>query len=321
MALPVHLLHEPDPEHLDFLCAQLHPDICVTAGADVPHDIQLLIGGRPSRENLSTPHLNMLIIPFAGLPDTTHTLMAEFPHIAVHNLHYNAPMTAETATALLLAAAKRIVPVDRSFRRDDWTERYTGKPNVILDGKTILILGYGAIGQKVGHICRAMGMNVLAIRRHLDADSPEIYPPERLHDLLPHADVLMVCLPGTPETTGMIGAKELALLPQGAILVNVGRGAVVDEGAFYHALRDGNLYAAGVDVWYNYPTDPETRSSTPPSAYPFHELDNVVMSPHRAVGGGAREVERRRMSALASSLNAAARGEPVPHKVDLEVGY
>jgi phosphoglycerate dehydrogenase-like enzyme len=93
----------------------------------------------------------------------------------------------------------------------------------------------------------------------------------------------------------------------------------VAEGALYHALSDGTLYAAGLDVWYNYPPDQAARAHTQPSAYPFHELDNVVMSPHRA--GGSTETERLRMQHLAELLNAAARGESMPNRVDLEAGY
>jgi phosphoglycerate dehydrogenase-like enzyme len=74
-----------------------------------------------------------------------------------------------------------------------------------------------------------------------------------------------------------------------------------------------------MDVWYNYPSDEESRTNTPPADYPFHELDNVVMSPHR--GGGTRDTEVLRMDALALALNAAARGEPIPNKIDLKAGY
>jgi phosphoglycerate dehydrogenase-like enzyme len=129
----------------------------------------------------------------------------------------------------------------------------------------------------------------------------------------------MCTLPLTDQTRGLIGEKEISLLPDHAILVNIGRGPVVDQGALYHALKDGKLHSAGIDVWYNYPPDEDARANTPPADYPFHELDNIVMSPHR--GGGAAEVEVLRMTHLAELLNAVARGGPVPNKVDLEAGY
>ncbi|MGC9333373.1 MAG: NAD(P)-dependent oxidoreductase, partial [Anaerolineae bacterium] len=191
--------------------------------------------------------------------------------------------------------------------------------------KTALILGYGAIGQYLGQLCRGLGMDVLGIQRRPPAgdavyrDGVRLFAAEALHRLLPQADALLVCLPHTPETTGLVGARELALLPPQAILVNVGRGPIVDEQALYEALRHGRLYAAGLDVWYQYPETEAARPHTPPASYPFHELPNVVMSPHRA--GGSTETEHLRMVHLARLLNAAARGEPMPNRVDLDAGY
>jgi phosphoglycerate dehydrogenase-like enzyme len=165
-------------------------------------------------------------------------------------------------------------------------------------------------------------MEVTATRRRASSEGSEaVHPPEALHSLLPGADALVIALPLTPETEGLIGREELALLPPKAVLVNVGRGPIVDEEALYKALCDGTLHAAGLDVWYNYPEDDASRSNTPPSAHPFHGLDNVVMSPHRAGTGGAEEIEQRRMAHLARLLNAAAAGEEMPNRVDLDVGY
>jgi phosphoglycerate dehydrogenase-like enzyme len=166
-------------------------------------------------------------------------------------------------------------------------------------------------------------MHTLATRRHLEtpetADGTEVHPARALRDLLPGADALIICLPHTPETDGLLGRAELALLPSHSILVNIGRGRIVDEAALYEALRDGRLRAAGLDVWYSYPPDEATRADWPPSAYPFGELDNVIMSPHR--GGAADEAPRLRMAALAEMLNAAAAGRPMGNRVDLAAGY
>ena len=100
---------------------------------------------------------------------------------------------------------------------------------------------------------------------------------------------------------------------------DVGRGRIVDERALYEALRDGRLCAAGLDLWYSYPPDEAARADWPPSAYPFHELDNVIMSPHR--GGAADETARLRMTALAEMLNAAAAAREMGNLVDVEAGY
>ena len=195
---------------------------------------------------------------------------------------------------------------------------------MILAGKTALLLGLGAIGSRVASVCHALGMEVHAVRRRTDRPHPphvEVHPSGALSDLLPCADALLVCLPLTPDTRGLIGAREFELLRPSAILVNVARGAIVDEAALYHALAGGRLAAAGIDVWYRYPPTPEERANTAPSGYPFHELDNVVMSPHRGGAFRTEELEERRMRDLATSLNAAARGESIPHLVDLAAGY
>jgi phosphoglycerate dehydrogenase-like enzyme len=323
MSLSVHLLDAPSAEDLADLQSRLSGEIRLTTGSDLPADAHILVAGRPKREHmLACPNLRALIIPWAGVPEATRELMAEFPHIAVHNLHHNASATAETAIALLMAAAKFIVPIDRRLRANDWTPRYAPSQSILLEGKTALVLGYGEIGQRVARACQALGMRVLATRRRPDAPvdaAAELHPPADLPRLLPRADVLIVTLPLTPETKGLIGAAEFALLPRGALLVNVGRGAIVDEDALYQALCDGRLAAAGIDVWYAYPTDEASRSNTAPSKHAFHELDNVVMSPHR--GGDAREIESLRMAHLADLLNAAARGEPLANRVDLSTGY
>jgi phosphoglycerate dehydrogenase-like enzyme len=93
----------------------------------------------------------------------------------------------------------------------------------------------------------------------------------------------------------------------------------MDEGALFSALKSGHLAAAGLDVWYQYPEDEASRSHTPPSQYPFHELDNVVLSPHR--GGDEIGIDTQRMAELAGLLNAAARGETMSNRVDVNAGY
>jgi phosphoglycerate dehydrogenase-like enzyme len=166
-------------------------------------------------------------------------------------------------------------------------------------------------------------MQVIGVRRRAPEvateSGVELHGVDALPDLLPRADVLHCVLPGTPHTTGLIGAREFALLPARAIVVNVGRGEVIDEEALFNALRDRRIRAAGIDVWYNYPHSQEERSNTLPSRFPFHELDNVVLSPHRA--GWLSAAEDKRLTMLAELLNAAAAGQPMPSKVDKELGY
>ncbi|MCK5584997.1 hydroxyacid dehydrogenase, partial [Candidatus Bipolaricaulota bacterium] len=195
---------------------------------------------------------------------------------------------------------------------------------MLLEGKTAVILGFGAIGSRLATMCLALGMNVHAVRRQSDRLHPEsvqLHGLDDLDDLLPTADALFVALPLTPETKELIGPKEIGLLPSSCVLVNIARGSIVNEEALYTALKEERIAAAGIDVWYSYPRTPESRADTPPSQFPFHELENVVMSPHRGGAFQLEELERRRMADLAHTLNAIARGEDVPHRVDIRAGY
>ena len=321
--LHTHIFYTYPDEAMAQLRGLLRPDIKLTVGETVAPETMILVNGRPTRDQLDNlPHLQAIIVPWAGLPRNLAAIMPDYPHLTVHNLHHNALPVAEMALTLLLAAAKRVVPLDQSLRQGDWRPRYERwDTGLLLQGKTALVLGYGAIGQKIGRFCQALGMRVLATRRRPDSNHDgvaEIYPATALHDLLPQSQAVIVCLPKTPATTGYLGQSELALLPDGAVLVNIGRGEVVDEGALYGALQNGRI-SAGLDVWYNYPDSEEARAQTAPSNYPLHELDNVVFSPHRA--GGTDQTNRLRMEHLAELLNTAVLGGAMPNQVDLERGY
>jgi phosphoglycerate dehydrogenase-like enzyme len=319
-----HLLYDIEDGPWDHFRSKLDPRIAPTRGSPAPSDIEILVHGFPTSKDLAaSPALRALVVPFAGIPLRTRGLLREHPSIAVHNLHYNSAPTAETAIALLLAAAKTLLPLDRNFRGHVWTPPPQIGPAVLLEGKTALVLGYGEVGRRVARGCLGMGMRVAALRRRgpgRDGDI-ELHGPDALRTLLPAADVVFVCLPETAETAGLLGEAELGLLPKSAVLVNVARGAIVDEQALYRALKERRLHSAGLDVWYRYPPVAERKSGRPypPSNLPFHELDNVVMTPHRA--GWSDETEMQRSAFLAEMLNHAARGEPLPNRVDLALGY
>lgn len=326
MTLHVHVLQSYSATSEEALHRLLNSSIQVTQGSEVvePETVAILVGGFPSAQNLDEcPNLQAVIVPFAGVPAETQDLLRARPTVDLYSLHFNFIPTAEMAITLLLAAEKMVVPLDRDLRKNDWTNRYIATAAGILDGKTALILGFGQIGKRIAMGCHGLGMKCIGVRRSVDSVHMEegvpVYPVSALHTLLPRTDALLMALPGTPHTEGMIGAEEIALLPAMSIVVNVGRGATLDEEALYLALKAGRIRAAGLDVWWNYPKNEGERTTTPPSRFPFHELDNVVMSPHR--GGWLSEAESNRNTALAALLNAAARGEPMTGKVDKTLGY
>lgn len=326
--MKVHLLNEPEAVIREFFENQLSREVHCTYGSDESaiSDCEILIAGRPSRDMISSSgKLKSLIIPWAGLPPETRSLMQQHPKISVHNIHHNAGIVAEFTMTLLLATAKFIPLFDSTLRKNDWTLRYEPNPSLLLQGKTALILGYGAIGSRVGAYCRAFGMVTIGIKNcsagsHAE-DGTAIYPLSDLTQLLPEADAVIVCLPLTDKTRNLINEEKLGLMHSRAVLINIGRGHIINEKALYSALQNNRILAAGLDVWYNYPHSEDARSNTAPSSMHFERLTNVVMSPHRA--GHVDEVitEKLRMDHLARLINAAASGKSMPNQVDLARGY
>ncbi|MCO5296892.1 MAG: NAD(P)-binding domain-containing protein [Fimbriimonadaceae bacterium] len=324
-----------DAAVLDALEALLAPGLLLDRDAEAPRRCAILIDGRPEQADLDANDvLKSVVIPFAGVPRVTAEMVAAKPGVTLHNLHHNAPETAETALALLLAAARDTIRMDRALRNHDWRPRYEPSRTVRLEGKVALVLGFGAIGRRIAASCAALGMEVHAVRRRSGESEPDgavsVHPATDLDELLPRTDALLIALPHTNETDGLIGKERLARLRPGAILVNVARAQIVDEEALWEALSGGHLHSAGLDVWYRYPHAdaaavpgyfhaPAAAASTPPANYPFETLDNVVMSPHR--GGTSAETETYRIRALAELLVPAAEGKPMANRIDLALGY
>ncbi len=242
--------------------------------------------------------LKAVVVPYAGVPESTAATMEHNPGIMLRSIHHNAVAAAEMAVTLMMAAAKLIIPADTALRRGDWSPRYTPSGLIIEDSR-ITVLGRGSIGSRVERICSSMGARVRTVGRTAAEGS---FMAHDLPAILPDTDILVIAVPLTEETRGMIGKEELALMPGGSVLVNVARGPVVDEEALYETLLSGHLGAAGIDVWYSYPDSEMSRKDTPPSRFPFGDLPNVVMSPHRGGAFGLPGIEERRLRHLADEL-------------------
>lgn len=282
---------------------------------------QVIVDGSPPEELLDGACLERVVVPYAGIGGRLREALLARPHLRAHNSHFNDAMVAQHAAALLLAVASRVAAGDRALRRGDWGPPEHGRDGrgLFLRGGKALLLGYGRIAQATAPALAALGLELVAFRRRPEpgADVPQVGP-AGLKDALAAADVVVCTLPLTPGTEGLIGAEELAAMKPTAILVNVGRGGVIAEEPLYRALAEGRLFGAGLDVWYVYPGSDEERRSTLPSRFPFHELDNVVMTPHSANDvRGWREAAVRDVFA---TLAAIARGEE-RNLVDPAQGY
>jgi phosphoglycerate dehydrogenase-like enzyme len=218
---------------------------------------------------------------------------------------------AEYVIGALLALTRQYGRLDAALRTGTWESQWAvgaapPPPWPELAGKTLGLLGYGHIGKCLARRARAFDMTVLAIRRspRPDADAA-VSGPEALDDVLARADYVVVTLPLTPETRGLLGRAQLARMKPAAMLVNVARAEIVDEDALYEALAARRLAAAALDVWYRYP---RAAGLTRPSSRPFHELPNVLMTPH--VSGWTDGMLDARARLIADNLERVARGEP-----------
>lgn len=294
-------------------------DGTLTVEGSPPDETTVIVDGRPSAETLDAlRNLEAVIVPFAGIPVETLEAVRARRGLALYNLHHNAAATAEKAIELLMAVAKGTLRNDARLRQNDWGGRYETPTGVSIAGKEALVLGYGRIGTRVAAALVAMGATVRATkrvaRRAFDGEV-EIYSPTALPNLLPKSQIIVVATPLTDETTGLLGLREIRMLPSDAILVNVARGKVVDEEALYHALRNKEILGAGLDVWWQYGRAGAER--TPPSQFDFAALDNVVMSPH--CGGSTVDTEELRWQALVDLIERIQVGKA--DAVDLDAGY
>ncbi|MCH9683252.1 MAG: hydroxyacid dehydrogenase [Deltaproteobacteria bacterium] len=319
--LRVHVADTLDASARESLAAKLSP---WAALGPLDQHTQVLVAGQPTRAQLGAPGLRALLLPYAGLlPPTRRHLLAARPELPVFNVHHHATAVAELALTLALCVLRRVVPLDRALRGGDWRPRFGTPCASTLGERTALIVGCGHVGRRLGAALQALGVTVRGTQRRLDrpqvVEGIELHPAGALDDLLPAADLLFVCAPLTPQTTGLLDADRLARLPPGAVLVNVARAQIVDEDALYDALLRHRLGGAGLDVWYDFPHEATDRALTWPAHRPFWQLDNVVLSPHRA--GLVRSSAATREAELRAALHRLAHHELPPGRVDVEAGY
>jgi phosphoglycerate dehydrogenase-like enzyme len=216
---------------------------------------------------------------------------------------------AEWALLGLLAFAKDLP----RLLDDQHAHRWGHYPVGELSGRTLLIVGLGQIGEEVARLAAAFGMRVIGVNRSGTADSRDVHEIHRtaeLNQCLPEADAIVISAPLTDETRGLIDAAAIARCKPGTILVNVGRGGVVDEAAMIEALRSGRLAGAALEVFAREPL---------PADSPLWDLPNVLVSPHTA-GLSVREDERI-VSLFVENLGRYLRGQPLRNRVDPELLY
>jgi D-2-hydroxyacid dehydrogenase (NADP+) len=219
----------------------------------------------------------------------------------------------EQILGYLLAFARQLPAAVRAQDRRVWQ---APKRDQLFElaGKTMLLVGVGAIGARTAELAAALGMRVLGIRRNPGGDDlPDveaIYPPDRLHSLLPEADVVVLTVPLSRATQGMIGERELRAMKPTSYLINIGRGGTIQQPALIQALREGWIAGAGLDVFDQEPL---------PATSPLWELDNLIMTAHYA--GLTPAYDQRALAIFLDNLRRYRLGETLQNVVDKAAGY
>ena len=217
---------------------------------------------------------------------------------------------AEFCALAMLTFAKGLQRTMRSQVKHEWSRFMPSE----LRGATCGILGLGAIGHETARLAKAFGMRVLATRRHPHGAPPPhvdaAYGPDGTDTVMAEADYVVLAVPLTPETRHLVDARRLALMKRTAVLVNIARGAVVDEPALVAALRDGRIAGAYLDVFAQEPL---------PADHPFWDMENVVVSPH--ISGGVPDYLARATSIFVDNLARYCAGQPLANVVNPALGY
>lgn len=218
---------------------------------------------------------------------------------------------AEYVMAALLQRHVPLAGADADLRAQRWTW-FAGRPGALrteLGEQTIGLLGYGHIAKAIAQRARAFGMRVLVANRSpvADASIDRYFSLDQLTEFMASADAIVATLPLTARTRSIVAAAELAAMRPEAVIVNVGRGPVIDEQALYDALSQRRIGGAVIDTWYQYPTP--DRAQCAPSALPFDQLPNVLMTPH--MSGWTSGMVRRRQQTMADNIKRLAEGRPL----------
>jgi D-2-hydroxyacid dehydrogenase (NADP+) len=290
----------PDPEPLPAELAAALARADVVFGFVVPRDILAL-----------APRLQWIATPATGVDHLRGTGVLESTILVTTVGGLFGPVIAEHVFAVILAFAKRLAHFGAQQRAKGWQmSRVTA-----LEGRTMGLVGIGAIGSAVALRAKAFGMHTIGLGRgdprgRSVPGIDRLVARDELPALLATADWLVVAAADTPETRGMIGAHELAAMKPDAVLVNVARGSLVDEDALASALRDGRIGGAALDVFATEPLPP---------ASPLWELPNVLVTPH--VATNVPEYLARAVAAFAANVRRFLAGEPLEQQLRRDRGY
>jgi phosphoglycerate dehydrogenase-like enzyme len=249
-------------------------------------EIKVLVCWRPCQKMLDkAEELSVIINPGAGVQHLKP--LSQFfneRNITVVNGHGNSYFTAQHGVALLLSLMNRVIPHHHAMKDGKWRlgdEFFSSLP---LRDRRIGLLGYGHVNRKVHKFLSGFDVFFSVLRRKSgeEVQNAKTYTLDQKEGFFRENDIIIIAVPLTDATKGFVGEQELKLLGKDGLLVNIGRGEIVVEEDLYNALNKRDISGAAVDVWYNYSPDEKNSGRKFPFSYPFNELDNIILSPHRA---------------------------------------
>jgi phosphoglycerate dehydrogenase-like enzyme len=280
--------------------------------ADEQLDV-LLFWGRPLERVVEIvtrqPDLAWVHQRAAGVQPKLLEALAGHPTVLTKGTGAQGPAIGEYVAAVVLAYYKDLPGLFRLQQRCAWSADFAFRE---LAGQTVGIIGLGSAGSSTARLLRGFGVHLRGLRRTgaPTAEVDRVYAPSELGEFLDRLDVLVIAAPLTAATRGLIGGQEVARLRRGALLVNVGRGPIVDEAAMLAALESGQLGGAALDVFDSEPLAPDS---------PLWKMPNVIISPHCA--DSTPESPQRSLDIFLDNLDRFSRGESLRNVVDREAGY
>jgi phosphoglycerate dehydrogenase-like enzyme len=259
---------------------------------------------------LRSPRLRWIHSRSAGLDSLLFPELVESPVPLTNGSGVFSASLAEFALGAILYFAKDFRRLIRNQAGGRWEEFDVQA----IAGQTVGIVGYGDIGREVAARVKAMGMRVLGTKRHVapgtDALAERLFPPSQLATMIAESDYVVVCAPLTPETLGLIGEPEIAAMKPDAVLINIGRGPVIQEKVLIRALAEGRIKGAALDVFEHEPLPP---------GHPLYQLENVLLSPHSA--DHTVDWKHRAMLLFLDQWARFERGEKLQNLVNKRLGY
>jgi phosphoglycerate dehydrogenase-like enzyme len=261
---------------------------------------------------LMSPRVRWVHSRSAGLERTLFPELVASDVVMTNGSGVFSPSLGEFALAAILYFAKDFRRMIRNQMAGVW-EAFDVLP---ISGKTVGIVGYGDIGRAIAARARPLGMDVVAIKRHVPAQNTsdplvtQIYPPEDRVAVLSRCDYIVVAAPLNAETRGLIGAAEFAAMKPDAVIINVGRGPVIEESAMIRALSEHTIRGAALDVFDEEPL---------PKGHPFYAMENVLLCPHCA--DHTPDWLENAMRFFVDQFNRFRKGEALLNVVDKKLGY